>query len=140
MASRPPKHNHGTNVDTRLSRLETIIDSMSSTLEKIQTKLDTESKINWAPVSIGVTVFLAVVGSFGAVYTTQMGSMDTHMKALAESTQSLAVASTEQRISVQTLKDRQDDMKTQVERKFDDVDKKLDDLNDEVETLKVRKR
>jgi hypothetical protein len=135
MASRMPRYNHGTNVDTRLSRLETIIDSISSTLEKIQTKLDVESKINWTPIGIGVTIFMAVIGSFAAIYTTRMNGTDAGIQAITAQTQALAVASTEQRISVQTLKDRQDDMRVQIKERFDSMDARVNRNSDRIRVL-----
>ena len=121
MSTRQPKYDPNPNVDTRLSRLETIIDSISLTLDKIQTKLDTETKINWTPIGLGLTVFMAVVGSFGTIYTTRMGNADDNIKQITEQTQNLAVASTEQRITLQSVKDRQDDMK----QKIEDIDKRV---------------
>ena len=124
--NRQPRYDHNPNVDTRLSRLETIIDSISSTLEKIQTKLDTETKINWTPIGLGITIFMAVVGSFGTIYTTRMSNTDDNIKQITEQTQNLAVASTEQRITLQSVKDRQDDMKY----KFEDLDKRIKTLEE----------
>lgn len=124
MSRRQNQQNHNPNVDTRLSRLETIIDSISDTLEKIQLKLDTETKINWTPIGLGLTVFMAVVGSFGTIYTTRMSNTDDNLKQITEQTQNLAVASTEQRITLQSVKDRQDDMRT----KFDEMDERVKTL------------
>jgi hypothetical protein len=136
-SQRQPRYDHGTNVDTRLSRLETIIDSISSTLDKIQNKLDTESKINWTPIGIGITIFMTVVGSFGTIYTTRMNATDSNLKAMTEATQALAVASTEQRITLQTVKDRQDDFKTQTTSKFNEVDGRLSKYSDRLRALEA---
>jgi hypothetical protein len=135
MASRTPRYDHSTNVDTRLSRLETIIDSIGSTLEKIQGKLDNTGKINWTPIGLGITIFMALIGSFSTIYTTRMNQADTNIKQLAEASQSLVLTSTEQRISVQTLKDRQDDMKISTEKNFEAVNMKLQRNSDRIRAL-----
>jgi hypothetical protein len=135
MASRPPRYDHSTNVDTRLSRLETIIDSIGSTLEKIQGKLDTDSKINWTPIGLGITIFMAIIGSFSTIYTTRMNQADNNIKALTEIAQAQTISSTEQRISVQTLKDRQEDMKASSEKSFDSINMKLQRNSDRIRAL-----
>lgn len=135
MPPRQPRYDHGSNTDTRLSRLETIIDSISGTLEKIQSKLDNESKINWAPIGLGITIFMAIIGSFSAIYQTRLNNADANIKALSETSQSLAVASTEQRITVQTLKDRQDDMKVNFNVRLDEFDRRLARNSDRIRTL-----
>jgi hypothetical protein len=122
-------------VDTRLSRLETIIDSISSTLEKIQDKLDTESKINWTPIGLGITIFMAVVGSFSTIYTTRMNNADSNIKSITDISQQLAVASTEQRITLQTVKDRQDDMRAQTKEKFEQIDTRINRNADRIRAL-----
>lgn len=135
MASRTPRYDHSTNVDTRLSRLETIIDSIGSTLEKIQGKLDNTGKINWTPIGLGITIFMALIGSFSTIYTTRMNQADTNIKSLTEVSQSLALTSTEQRISVQTLKDRQEDMKVQNEKTFDSISTRIQRNTDRIRAL-----
>lgn len=134
-SNRQPRYDHTQTTDTRLSRLETIIDSISSTLEKIQGKLDSDSKINWTPIGLGITIFMAIIGSFSTIYTTRMNGADANIKALSDSTQALAVSSTEQRITVQTLKDRQDDMRVQNKERFDDIDKRLTRTSDRIRAL-----
>jgi hypothetical protein len=124
---RQNRYNTNTSVDTRLSRLETIIESISSSLDKIQTKLDYESKINWTPIGIGITVFFTVVGSFATIYTARMNGTDSNIKALTEQTQALAVASTEQRIALQTMTDRQNDFKNYTTQRIDDLEKRIDE-------------
>lgn len=125
-----PHKSHDSNVDARLSRLETIIDSISTTLDKIQIKLDQESKINWAPVGIGLTLFITIVSAFGTIYSTRMNATDIAIKSQTEIVQNLAVTSTEQRISVQTLMDRMTDQKSYNKEKFDQIEKRLDALED----------
>lgn len=135
MNTRQPRYDHSSNVDTRLSRLETIIDSISSTLEKIQDKLDTESKINWTPIGLGITIFMAVVGSFSTIYTTRMNNADSNIKSITDISQQLAVASTEQRITLQTVKDRQDDMRAQTKEKFEQIDTRINRNADRIRAL-----
>lgn len=137
-SSRQPRYDHSATTDTRLSRLETIIDSISVALEKIQGKLDTDSKINWTPIGLGVTIFMAIIGSFSTIYTTRMNGADSNIKALSEATQALAVSSTEQRITVQTLKDRQDDMRIQNKEAFERIDKRITRNSDRIRALEGR--
>lgn len=73
-------------VNARLSRLETIIDNMSHVLEVIQRKLDNQNKINWAPVGIGVTLFLTVVGSFATIYNARINTINNAVETLANRT------------------------------------------------------
>lgn len=125
---RQPRVNDNHSFDTRLSRLETIIESISASLDKIQTKLDYDSKINWTPIGIGITVFFTIIGSFATIYTSKMEVTDSNMKALTEQTQALAVASTEQRIALQTMTDRQNDFRNYTEQR-------IESLNDRVRVL-----
>jgi archaellum component FlaC len=64
------------NVDSRLSRLETIIDAISDAVNKIEEKLDGQSKINWAPIAIGVTVFFTVAGSVSTIYNARISTIN----------------------------------------------------------------
>ena len=132
MASRP---NHTINVDTRLSKLETIIDGISATLEKIQNKLDNESKINWTPIGLGITVIFAIVGSFSTIYVTRMNAADSKISINMDAVQALVVASTEQRITLQTVKDRQEDFKAQATVRIDNLEIKTDKFADRLRVL-----
>lgn len=121
-----------TNVDTRLSRLETIIDSISVTLDKIQTKLDNNSKINWAPVSLGVTIFLAVVASFSTIYNTRITTLDDNVKIINTRLVNTEVVSTEARVTVATMNNRLNDLRA-------DTKDQLKDVSDRVRLLEGQK-
>lgn len=73
-------------VNARLYRLETIVDNISHVLDTILKKLDGQNKINWAPVGIGITLFLTVVGSFATIYNARISTLNTAVEAIATRT------------------------------------------------------
>lgn len=105
----------------RLSRLETIIDSISHTLDKIQTKLDSQSKINWAPVAIGVTIFFTVAGSFSTIYNARINTLNNAVENIANRTVDLEKGRVE------------NSLKTQVhEERLNRIEKDIEDLQHEM--------
>lgn len=110
------------NVDSRLSRLETIIDGISSAVNKIEGKLDSSSKINWAPVAIGVTIFFTVAGSISTIYNSRISTLNTAVETLVSRTLELEKSSVESRLRVdvgtekiQRLQKDVEDIETRVE-------------------------
>jgi outer membrane murein-binding lipoprotein Lpp len=94
------------NVDSRLSRLETIMDSVSSTLEKIQSRLDNQGKVNWAPIAIGVTIFFTVAGSISTVYNARITTLNTAVESLAGKSIELEKGQIERRLQIQTATEK----------------------------------
>lgn len=140
MTQRQGRYNQSSHVDTRLSRLETIIEGISAGLDKIQNKLDQDAKINWTPIGIGITVFFTVVGCFATIYSSKLSATDDNIKSITTSTQALAVASTEQRIALQTMSDRQTEFKNSSDRRLDDLDQKVEKTSERVAALELKKQ
>lgn len=113
------------NVDSRLSRLETIIDNISDALVKIEHKLDGNSKINWAPIAIGVTVFFTVAGSVSTVYNARISTMNTAVEMLATRMIDQEKGAVERQLRIESTAEK-------VERLEKDVES-LDDRVNQVE-------
>lgn len=94
------------NVDSRLSRLETIIDNISDALTKIESKLDGSSKINWAPIAIGVTVFFTVAGSVSTVYNARISTMNTAVELLADRMLTQEKGAVERQLRIETTTEK----------------------------------
>lgn len=99
----------------RLSRLETIIDSVNQALEKIHTKLDSQSKINWAPVAIGVTVFFTVAGSVSTIYNARISTVNTAVETLAGKTSELEKSAIADNLRTQVHEERIKELEKDVE-------------------------
>jgi prefoldin subunit 5 len=104
---------HDTN--TRLAKLETIIDSISQSLDKIQTKLDTTGKVNWAPIAIGVTVFFTVAGSVSTIYNARITTVNTAVEVIASKTSELEKGAVERQLKIQVNEERLKELEKDVE-------------------------
>jgi ubiquinone biosynthesis protein UbiJ len=113
------------NTDSRLSRLETITDSILNALEKIQNKLDSQGKINWAPVAIGVTIFFTVAGSVSTIYNARLSTINTTVEAIAKSTIELEKGTVEHRLKIQSSAEKIERLEEDVEK----LDAKVRDLD-----------
>jgi exonuclease VII small subunit len=107
--------NHDFN--SRLSRLETLVENLLSAIGEIKVKLSEEGKINWAPIAIGVTIFFTVCGSVATIYNTRISTLNTAVEQLGNRTLDIEKANVERTIKVQTL-----------EQRMNQVDKDLDDI------------
>lgn len=112
------------NVDSRLSRLETIIDNISDAVNKIEEKLDSSSKINWAPVAIGVTVFFTVAGSVSTIYNTRINTLNTAVEQIVDRTLELEKDSVERRLRVDVSSE-----------KIQRLEKDVDEIENRVSSL-----
>lgn len=108
-------NNH--NTDARLSRLETLIDSIGEALNKIQNKLDSSSKINWAPIAIGVTIFFTVAGSVSTIYNARFSTLNAAVESLSTRTLDLEKGGVESGLKIQTVQERL----TQLEKDVDEI-------------------
>lgn len=117
------------NVDSRLSRLETIMDTVSAALEKIQAKLDTQGKINWAPIAIGVTIFFTVAGSVSTVYNARITTLNTVVESIATSTNNLEKNEVERRLRIQSNTEKNIQQDTQIEK----IDERLTEIEKHIE-------
>lgn len=104
-------------VNARLSRLETLIDSISAALGKIEAKLNDSAKINWAPIAIGVTIFFTVCGSVATIYNARISTLNTAVEAIANRTLDLEKGNVASQLKTQTLEQRV----TQLEKDVDDM-------------------
>ena len=104
-------------VNARLSRLETLIDSIGSALGKIEAKLNEQSKINWAPIAIGVTVFFTVCGSVATIYNTRISTLNTAVETLGGRTLTLEKGAVERQLKIQGVEERV----SQIEKDVDDL-------------------
>jgi hypothetical protein len=112
------------NVDSRLSRLETIIDAISDAVNKIEEKLDGQSKINWAPIAIGVTVFFTVAGSVSTIYNARISTINTAVEQMANRTLEL-----EKGAVVGKLTDEVSSEKImRLEKDVEDIDNRVEEL------------
>jgi outer membrane murein-binding lipoprotein Lpp len=102
-------------VNARLSRLETIIDSISHSLEKIQVKLDSSSKINWAPIAIGVTIFFTVAGSISTIYNARISTINNAVETLATKTQDLEKGAVGDQLKLQVQDERLKELEKDVD-------------------------
>jgi hypothetical protein len=102
-------------VNARLSRLETIIESVSITLDKIQSKLDSHSKINWAPIAIGVTIFFTVAGSVSTIYNARIATLNTGVEAIATRVVVLEKNDVERGVTVKVTEERIKEIEKDVE-------------------------
>jgi hypothetical protein len=105
---------------SRLSRLETLIDNIIGGLNKIEARLSESTKINWAPIAIGVTVFFTVCGSVATIYNTRIATLNSAVEALANRTLDLEKGDVQHTTKIQTLENR-----------VDQIQKDIDDLKDE---------
>lgn len=95
-----------TDTTERLSRLETMIDSINLALERIQTKLETQGKVNWAPVAIGVTVFFTVAGSISTIYNARISTINTAVESIAVRSLELEKVGVESKLKIQVQEER----------------------------------
>jgi hypothetical protein len=107
-----PEHH---DVNTRLSRLETLMDSISAAINKIEVKLNESSKINWAPIAIGVTIFFTVCGSIATIYNTRISTLNSAVETLAGKTSDLEKGGVERGMKIQTVEDRVTHLEKDVE-------------------------
>lgn len=89
-------------VNARLSRLETLVSNMSHILEKVQNKLESSSKINWAPIAIFVSVFFTVAGAVSTVYNARISTVNSAVEQIAHQTSELERGDVEQRMRIQS--------------------------------------
>lgn len=104
------------NVDARLSRLETLVANISNVLEKLQSKLESQSKINWAPIAIFVTVFFTVAGAVSTVYNARISTINSAVEGLARHTTELEKSNVEQRLRIQSHGESVNRLQNDVER------------------------
>lgn len=99
------------NKDTgnRLSRLEVTIENMRSTLDKIQHQLDERTKVNWAPIAIGVTIFFTVAGSVSTIYNTRISTLNTAVEQLVVKQTDLEKGAVERQLRIQSATERNAD-------------------------------
>lgn len=122
------------NVNSRLSRLETLMDSISAAINKIEAKLNESGKINWAPIAIGVTIFFTVAGSVATIYNTRISTLNTAVEGLAHRTDDLEKGAISRQLKIDTTEQRV----TQLEKDVDEIkndnrdarDRKLQRLED----------
>lgn len=88
-------------IDSRMSRLETIVESVSKTVHKIEEKLDTKDKINWAPIAIGVTVFFTVAGSVSTIYNARISTLNSAVESIDVRTVELEKGAVERELKIQ---------------------------------------
>jgi hypothetical protein len=120
------------NFDTRLSRLETLIDGIGEAINKIQIKLDSSNKINWAPIAIGVTIFFTVAGSISTIYNARFQTLNAAVEVLSTRTISLEKGDVEKGLKIQTVEERL----TQLEKDVDDVQRgRKQDNRDRIDDL-----
>lgn len=103
-------------VNTRLSRLETLVDNINNVLSKIQNKLDESSKVNWAPIAIGVTIFFTIAGSIATIYNARISTLNTAVEHIAARTLDVEKSSVEQTLKTQILQERVDRLEKDYER------------------------
>jgi exonuclease VII small subunit len=103
--------------NSRLSRLETLMDSIGTAINKIEAKLNESSKINWAPIAIGVTIFFTVCGSVATIYNTRISTLNNAVEALANRTLDLEKGGVEGGMKIQTLEQRMN----QIEKDVDEI-------------------
>lgn len=72
----------------RLSKLETLMETVGTNLKTLQEKLDAKSKINWAPIAIGVSIFFTIGGSIATVYNSKI---DSTMEAVTKNDSRLSI-------------------------------------------------
>jgi TolA-binding protein len=108
-------------VDSRLSRLETIIDNISQSIEKISARLDNQGKVNWAPIAIAVTVFFTVAGSISTIYNARITTINTAVESLAKSTYELEKSTIERGLRIQTNEQKTTRLQTDIEKLDDRV-------------------
>lgn len=114
------------NVDSRLSRLETIIENVSEAVNKIQNKLDTEAKINWAPIAIGVTVFFTVAGSISTIYNARITTLNTAVEAISERAIVLEKGAVERQLKIENGAEKIMNLEEDVdklEQRVDEIEK-----------------
>jgi phosphotransferase system IIB component len=104
-------------VNARFTRLETLIDSISAALTKIEAKLNDSGKINWAPIAIGVTIFFTVAGSVATIYNARISTLNTAVEALGDRTLGLEKAAVGTQLKTETLEQRV----SQLEKDVDDI-------------------
>lgn len=99
-----PTHNH--DVHARLSKLETLMDSIGEAIDKIQSKLDNQGKVNWAPIAIGVTVFFTVAGSVSTIYNARISTINNAVETLGTRTMDLEKGGVERGLKIQSLSEK----------------------------------
>jgi len=104
----------------RLSRLETLMDSIGAAIGEIKSKLNESSKINWAPIAIGVTIFFTVCGSVATIYNTRISTLNTAVEGLANRTLDLEKGTVASQLKTQTLEERVNTLEKNVEQLQDD--------------------
>jgi uncharacterized protein YlxW (UPF0749 family) len=107
-------------VNARLSRLETLIDSVVTAIGKIEAKLSESSKINWAPIAIGVTIFFTVCGSVATIYNARIATLNTAVEAIANRTLDLEKGNVASQLKTQTLEERVSTLEKNVDHMQDD--------------------
>lgn len=60
------------NYEARLSRLETVMDSVQITLTKIEEKLTTSARINWQPIALAATLIITLGGAVNTIYSSRI--------------------------------------------------------------------
>lgn len=111
-------------IDSRMSRLETIVETVSKTVQKIEEKLDTKDKINWAPIAIGVTVFFTVAGSVSTIYNARISTLNTAVEHIDSRTIELEKGAVERELKIQ-----RDSEKIQVlEKNHEDIEKRVAEI------------
>lgn len=111
---------HDHNVNARLSRLETLIDGISSAIAEIKLALNERSRINWAPIAIGVTIFFTVCGSVATIYNARIATLNSAVELLANRTTDLEKGNMASQLKAQTVEERV----TNLERSVDDLKNK----------------
>jgi hypothetical protein len=112
------------NIGSRISRLETIVESISSSVLKIEGKLDSTNKINWAPIAIGVTIFFTVAGSVSTIYNARISTLNTVVEQHAEKLVELEKGAVERELKIQ----RHGEKILQTESEHDDLERRVLDL------------
>lgn len=113
--------------NARLSKLETIMDSIGAAIAKIEAKLNESSKINWAPIAIGVTIFFTVCGSVATIYNARISTLNTAVEGLATRTLDLEKGGVANQLKTQTLEERVG----QLEKNVDHLQQSHSNKNDD---------
>lgn len=112
------------NFDVRLSRLETITETIVSSLQEIKNEIKQESKVNWAPVAIGVTVFFSVAGSVATIYNTRISTLNNAVESIATRSIDNEKTAVEHQLLIQSNKEKID----RVDKDLGRVDERLREI------------
>jgi hypothetical protein len=108
-------HNNNHDVHARLSKLETLMDSIGEAIDRIQVKLDSQSKVNWAPIAIGVTIFFTVAGSVSTIYNARINTVNTAVEGLAQRTMDLEKGGVERGLKILSVQEKVAELEKDVE-------------------------